>query len=79
MTPVRQKRIGPRRWRRAEPEPAPIDVDVGASVRQVGLIESGTGMPHGPVAIVLAVGAAVILTGGRALWRAFTRVPSGRP
>ena len=30
-------------------------------VGQVGLFETGNGLPHGPVAIVLAIAAAVVL------------------
>ena len=47
----------------------PIAFDPGASVRQVGLAESGTGAMHGPLAIVAALAAAMTLAGVRAWWR----------
>lgn len=73
---MREKRR-PRRSPPPEPE-APFRVDVADTARQVGLVESGAGWPQGPVAILIAFGAAVFLTGARALWRAFTREPGRR-
>lgn len=69
-----------RRSRRtAPPEPdGPFHVDVTDTARQVGLVESGAGWPQGPVAILLAFVGAVLLTGARSLWRAFTRAPGRR-
>jgi hypothetical protein len=72
---MREKRIGPRRWRRRGSESEPFNVDVADSARQIGLFETGTGVPHGIVAIVIAFGTAVTLTALRAFWRAWTRVP----
>lgn len=71
---MRQKILRARRRRRAGGEADPIAFDPGASVRQVGLIESGTGAIHGPLAIVAALVAAVTLAGVRAWWRANTRI-----
>jgi hypothetical protein len=73
---MRQKTVGPRRRRRGRPESVPFDP--GASARQVGLIETGTGAVHGPWAIVAAVVAAVSIAGIRAWWNANTRPPSDR-
>ena len=73
---MRQKRLSPRRPRRARRESIPFDP--GASVRQVGLIESGTGAIHGPLAIVAALVAAISVAGLRAWWRANTREPGDR-
>lgn len=64
-----------RRNRTAVNTPAtgdPIPVDLGASVRQVGLVETATGLSHGPTAILVALGAALLLVPARAIWRALT-------
>lgn len=49
---------------------------MGSTARQVATIETGTGVMHGPFAVILAVATAVAVTGARALWKAFTRDPS---
>lgn len=48
-------------------------IDLGASARQIGLIESGNGFQQGPLAIAVALIAALSLAGIRAWWRANTR------
>ncbi len=50
-----------------------LGIDLGASARQIGLIESGNGFQQGPLAIAMALIAALSLTGIRAWWRANTR------
>lgn len=75
---MRQKVLRSRRRPPAGEQTDPIAFDPGASVRQVGLIESGTGAMHGPLAIVAALAAAVTLAGVRAWWRANTHRPGER-
>lgn len=41
--------------------PAPTRDESGGFLGQLGLAETGSGMPHGPTAIVLAVLAALIV------------------
>ena len=46
----------------AEPrDDAGAGIDLGASARQVGLIETGGGVQHGLIAAAIAVGAAIII------------------
>ena len=61
------------RANRRRPARTSTPYDPGASLRQVGLIESGTGFMHGPLAIAAALLAALSLAGLRAWWRANTR------
>jgi hypothetical protein len=75
---MRQKMLRSRGRKQSGEELDSIAFDPGASVRQVGLIESGTGAMHGPLAIVAALVAAVTLAGVRAWWRANTRTPGDR-
>lgn len=49
-----------------------IDIDLGASARQIGLFETANGMPHGLAAILVAFGAALLLLPARAIWRALS-------
>lgn len=37
-------------------------IDLAASARQVGLIETGGGLQHGVIAAIIAVAAALVLT-----------------
>jgi hypothetical protein len=67
---MRQKWVGGRRPR---PRRDPVPYDVGASVRQVGLIESATGWMHGIWAVALTVVAVASTAALRAWWRANTR------
>lgn len=73
---MRGKRTGRPTSRRRRREPASIPLDMGSTARQVATIETGTGVMHGPFAVILAVATAVAVTGARALWKAFTRDPS---
>ena len=63
---------------RRRPTRTSTPYDPGASLRQVGLIESGTGFMYGPLAIAAALLAALSLAGLRAWWRANTRDPGDR-
>lgn len=67
---MRQKRRGIAKPPTSDDSP---DFDLGASARQIGLIESGNGFQQGPLAIAMALIAALSLTGIRAWWRANTR------
>lgn len=50
----------------------PVQVDLGASARQVGQFETANGLPHGLAEIVVALGAALLRVPTRAIWRALT-------
>ena len=67
---MRQKRRGIAKPPTSDDSPG---FDLGASARQIGLIESGNGFQQGPLAIAMALIAALSLTGIRAWWRANTR------
>ena len=68
---MRQKR---RILRRTKPRGS-VPYDPGASARQLGLIETGSGAMYGPLALLAALLGALTLAGLRAWWRANTRRP----
>jgi hypothetical protein len=38
------------------------EIDLGASAQQVGLIETGGGLQHGPIVAVVAIAVAIVIT-----------------
>jgi hypothetical protein len=67
-----KRRRGTRRGR-AEDEPRASGDGSGGLFGQVGLFETANGWPHGPVAIALAIVAAVLILPIRYLIRSLTR------
>jgi hypothetical protein len=66
-----KRRRGTRR--RAEGEPPAPREGSGGLFGQVGLFETANGWPHGPMAIALAIVAAVLILPIRSLIRILTR------